>query len=59
MLLYEYPGEVEILELMKARAMVYGFALGIREAREMVHRGIHLQDGCFEEGNTEEVPALH
>jgi hypothetical protein len=55
---YEYPGEVQILELMKARAMVCEFAPGIREAPEMIHPGIQLQDGCFEEGSMEEVPAL-
>lgn len=57
--MHEYLEEVEILELMKTRAMVYGFAPEIRELREMVHRGIQLQDGYFEEGSTEEVPALH
>jgi hypothetical protein len=59
MLVYEYLEEVEILELMKTRAMVCGFALEIREPREMVHRGIQLQDGYFEEGSREEVPALY
>ena len=54
-----FPEAVEILELMKVQAMVCGFALGTREAPEMVPRGKQLQDGCFEVGNTEEVPALH
>ena len=59
MLVYECPGEVQILELMKTRAMVCEFEPGIREPLEMVHRVLQLQDGCFEAGSTEEVPALH
>lgn len=58
MLVCVSPEAVEILELRRVPVMVCGFVLGTREAREMLHRGIQLQDGCFEEGNMEEVPAL-
>jgi hypothetical protein len=60
MLVCACQGAAEILELMHVPAMACVSALETRDAQEMVHRGTQKPpDGCFEEGNREEVRALH